>query len=119
MSDELGKMDVWWRAKWLEALRSGRYRQADGALRSDSGDLYCCIGVLCDIYDPEKWLEGLASGLPSKSKELWAWDGSLGDMPEWLNLAIGLSSHEEAHLIAMNDDGKSFTEIADWIEANL
>ena len=34
--------------KWVEALRSGDYKQAEGAL--SRGDSYCCLGVACDIY---------------------------------------------------------------------
>jgi hypothetical protein len=52
--------------KWVEALRSGKYRQGRGYLRStvrtsavDGGGGYCCLGVLCDIYRKEtgkgKW----------------------------------------------------------------
>lgn len=41
------------RKKWAEALRSDRYKQAQEALRTHEG--YCCLGVLCDIYDPERW----------------------------------------------------------------
>ncbi len=33
---------------WLEALRSGEYKQAQGTLRRE--DSYCCLGVLCDVY---------------------------------------------------------------------
>lgn len=48
--------------KWLEALRSGQYRQAQEALRVDSispdGEgcisSFCCLGVLCDLYAKEQ-----------------------------------------------------------------
>ena len=32
---------------WLQALRSGHYKQGKGYLCSDGE--YCCLGVLCDI----------------------------------------------------------------------
>ena len=32
---------------WIEALRSGNYKQAQSALRRD--DTYCCLGVACDL----------------------------------------------------------------------
>lgn len=35
------------RAQWLDALRSGDYRQATGALRIRDG--YCCLGVAEDV----------------------------------------------------------------------
>jgi hypothetical protein len=33
--------------EWIEALRSGKYKQARGFLRYRGG--YCCLGVLMDI----------------------------------------------------------------------
>jgi hypothetical protein len=39
--------------KWVEALRSGRYQQGIGKLRSIDDGQYCCLGVLCDILPPE------------------------------------------------------------------
>lgn len=35
--------------KWLEALRSGKYKQAKETLKDNSGK-FCCLGVLCDIH---------------------------------------------------------------------
>ena len=42
--------------KWVNALRSGKYEQGEGKLYSGQG--YCCLGVLCDLYSKEnnlKW----------------------------------------------------------------
>jgi hypothetical protein len=48
--------------KWAAALRSGKYRQGVGQLRQVSYTddnyntfSYCCLGVLCDLHDSEKW----------------------------------------------------------------
>ena len=50
--------------KWLTALRSGEYAQGNGALRKpgDAKDSFCCLGVLCDIYDPSGWYHGSHEG---------------------------------------------------------
>lgn len=109
------KLDGEWRTKWLEALRSGRYAQTTTQLRSDDGVGYCCLGVACDVFDPDKW--HLASG--AGNVDGWGWDGSYGDLPVWMCASIGLHRDAESDLITMNDNGKSFDEIADWIEANL
>lgn len=37
--------------KWIEALRSGKYKQSKKALRNDDG--FCCLGVACDLMDSE------------------------------------------------------------------
>lgn len=34
---------------WLDALRSGEYKQGRGVLRTPD-DEYCCLGVLCDLH---------------------------------------------------------------------
>lgn len=34
---------------WIEALRSGKYSQGEGHLRTKD-DSYCCMGVGCDVY---------------------------------------------------------------------
>lgn len=43
------------KTKWVEALRSGKYKQGKKSLRSREGDKYCCLGVLCDLYAANKW----------------------------------------------------------------
>ena len=48
--------------KWLEALESGKYTQGVGYLKKSAVDVegtehtsYCCLGVLCDLIDPNGW----------------------------------------------------------------
>lgn len=53
-------MNIQVKDKWLNALRSGDYKQEQGKLRSDEG--FCCLGVLCDLYIQEnelKWEEDI------------------------------------------------------------
>ena len=47
------------RALWIKALRSGEYKQTKECLNDGVG--YCCLGVLCDIYqkqhpDTSSWI---------------------------------------------------------------
>lgn len=36
---------------WIDALRSGEYKQTKGILRREGGKGgYCCLGVLCDLH---------------------------------------------------------------------
>ena len=39
------------KARWQEKLRSGEYQQGSGMLaaHTESGDKFCCLGVLCEI----------------------------------------------------------------------
>ena len=45
------KMNPEVKQKWIDALRSDKYEQGSGKLRSVTG--YCCLGVLCDLYSQE------------------------------------------------------------------
>lgn len=37
------------KAKWLEALKSGKYKQGFSELYTETDNSYCCIGVLAKI----------------------------------------------------------------------
>lgn len=40
------------KARWVEALRSGKYGQTSSYLYDSQG--FCCLGVLCDLYNQEQ-----------------------------------------------------------------
>ncbi len=108
--------------KWLEALRSGEYKQGQQMLKrnQESEDYYCCLGVLCDIHSKEtgvQWVNGTyreeAAFLPASVRD---WASLTGCDPMVLRTHpadIGRS------LSAMNDGGTSFAGIADIIERDL
>lgn len=111
---EYSKIDPDFKQKWVKALRSGRYRQGDGALRLSGGDgkgyRYCCLGVACNIESSRKW--------KAEGAGLFAWNGFEAKKDDHF-LEFGLGDEVTAHLIQMNDGGIPFNEIADWIETNL
>lgn len=87
------------KAKWVKALRSGKYVQAQQALYVE-GCGYCCIGVLASVKKGgRRGFSGVRGGYDLATKEF-------GD---------SLSTR----LQHMNDGGKSFAEIADYIEEKL
>lgn len=43
------KMPKEMKQRWVEALHSGKYKQAQGALEKEGG--YCCLGVLQMVVD--------------------------------------------------------------------
>jgi hypothetical protein len=69
--------------KWIDALRSGKYKQGRHCLRNDNNE-YCCLGVLCDIIDPTRW--HLAP-----SKEHYKWDSEGAVLPKEISRRYGLS----------------------------
>lgn len=96
------------RQKWIDALKSGRYKQGKSALKNKHGG-YCCLGVACDIVDPNGW----------KCGGFWRY-GEMMYMtspPEDVRRMIGITLSTQGQLILMNDfDGKSFFEIAEYLE---
>lgn len=104
------------KAKWVEALRSGKYKQGKGRLR-DTDDNFCCLGVLWDVYSGE-WVQDANGKWCTPEREYGYFETA--DVPG------GLSSDTQEKLYSMNDgkndfqgDPKDFAQIADWIEENL
>lgn len=97
------------KTKWLKALRSGKYKQISRSLHTAEG--FCCLGVLCDIQGA-KWTLNENSVADNYVVEGTDSEG----MPH--TMYAGEINNPHA-LSGMNDAGKSFAEIADYIEANL
>lgn len=90
--------------RWIRALRSGKYQQEFGIFTMDrTANRFCCVGVLCRLYE----LETGKIALPSKIK---TWSG-------WDIFKIELSA---GNLNMLNDSGNwSFAELADLLERDL
>lgn len=116
---------------WVEALRSGKYKQGDGKLRkigTDTGeDLHCCLGVLCDLAvdagvvqryldDDDIYVYYTPAG--NKSREFLP-----TAVQTWAGFRYGDNSPTIApigeSLVGLNDNGKPFTLIANVIEEYL
>jgi hypothetical protein len=108
-------MDAELKAKWVEALRSGKYQQlTPGGLRE--GDRFCCLGVLCDIAAPSGWT--LHRFAPNCAPALFHTYGS-GYLRMTGLQVLGLTPAQQASLADMNDAGVPFAMIADKIERAL
>ena len=93
------------KARWLRALRSGNYTQAQKGLR-ESYTEYDCLGVLADVIDPLAW---------QQTDGIFKWRGrSLTFLPSHI-----LDDPIQDRLATMNDEGATFDELADFIEASL
>lgn len=95
--------------QWVEALRSGRYKQKQGHLYRDGG--YCCLGVLAkDVlgYEDDS-LAKVRNGTNPAYKEICFLLGDYDNKTKYTT-----------KLMVMNDiQGKSFIEIADFIEERM
>jgi hypothetical protein len=116
------KLPVAFKKKFVSALRSGDYTQGSSALRAIetvydekkkkevSKATYCCLGVACHIAG--------ATGITDKAyvmNEKRSVIKSINKVPSLLQGEDGIPQQ----LASMNDSGKTFAEIADWIETNL
>jgi len=125
--EPLPKMNPEIKAKWIEALRSGRYGQCKESLHLE-GDGFCCLGVLYDLMDPKGWDK--AENQPSGTGYQCAFHKfSVAVLPpdviKWAGIdylrgdTVLIYPENSYTLAGLNDNGKTFSEIADVIEREL
>lgn len=132
----------------VKRLRSGEYVQGQGALRrhadeDETVDTYCCLGVMCEMaveagivhlvetdipghsfgYQAPNGAEAHTAYLPAAVIE---WAGLVSDLRKYPDLGDyhyeergQFSELEDLSLAQMNDSGKPFPEIANWLVANV
>lgn len=99
--------------KWIEALRSGKYKQGKRLLRS-LNDEFCCLGVACEVFAPETAVQ---------FSSRWEYDGSDALLPQIVQDILGLRYSDGyfedcgPSLTTMNDRGDTFAEIAYFLES--
>lgn len=111
--------------KWVAALRSGEFKQADGALYTSRG--YCCLGVACELAERDGVL--MAKTMDPEGG-CTIWDGEGASLPLAVQKWLGVTSDdpkvkirdragEPYSLAEMNDSGiYNFEDIAKAIEEN-
>lgn len=121
---------------WVQALRSGEYKQVEGDLYGPSENStwselqdqwtgghmgHCCLGVLgsiCGISNNDLARDSLLQESYAKIAGMFTEEEPNG------HLLHPIGSEERPRILqdllsGMNDDGWSFDRIADWIEENL
>jgi len=120
--------------KWVDALRSGKYKQGKGTLRFN--DKYCCLGVLTDLYiksNNREWTDK-HSRVDDNSDyyNVYEFEGTLSVLSESVKNWAGLKSNcpsvdykcgnplsTRKLLVELNDQDTSFVEIANIIDKQL
>jgi hypothetical protein len=124
--------------KWIAALRSGEYKQGSSALViiEKGTPKYCCLGVACSIQGvPDNLMlgasfpylvihqfylpEDLKRGYISGRTDMTTLGGVLAALNDGAKTEI--PNPDGDGYIQFNEEFKqhSFSEIADWIEANV
>jgi hypothetical protein len=119
---------------WLKRLRSGEYTQGQNHLRIEGDDYcnvptrHCCLGVLCDMYaqsaDGKRhksvWDEGACDDACAPVEFRVKGENPQGQMPPRAVMRwAGIDEYDAAELAEMNDEGKTFKQIAQVIERKL
>ena len=101
--------------EWLVALESGEYKQTRHNLRTD--DTFCCLGVACDLSGLGEWVM-----TPADPRYIYvaAEDGraSFNFLLPPVRVWLSLTQDEGDTLAYMNDNGKTFKEIAAYVREN-
>lgn len=126
--------------KWVEALRSGKYKQGKMALRTKTkhGTVkHCCLGVLCELYNkthknklkikkttkPDDVgqiknsvfkIGSEVMSLPNKVKNWAGIDENTGLLVRGEGYTV--KNQKLFNLSEINDEGVSFNKIAKFIE---
>lgn len=131
--------------RWVKLLRSGKYTQGRGNLKSSDGS-YCCLGVLCEMYVEDHEVPGFkilkdtdpyyrfndgvdnpSNTIGTLTNEVRAWAGMrshAGTVDSNKAIKTPLAKGKDHKfspyaLTEMNDNGFSFEEIADAIEKRV
>lgn len=106
---------------WVAALRSGKYPQGKGKLRTKEG--FCCLGVGCEVAGiPSEirfgnWRYGARGSALVAPDEFCEW---LGVNPYYFETGGSFEADGRWDSLAKrNDEGATFEEIADLIEEHI
>lgn len=122
---------------WTKALRSGKYKKGKFTLRNHD-DSFCCLGVLCDLYNNEQKKKKKKTLLVKKLDDViegkcYSYNYNTNYLPlivkKWAGLATTKGELESddgwngCTLAALNDGdygpAKSFKQIAKIIDDNV
>ncbi len=96
--------------RWIKALRSGKYQQICGNLRSRGR--FCATGVLCDLHSKEFKLSWNIRDLLRYDIYLQHGQSVPDEVIDWSGITYGQASD----IAGWNDNGMPFKEMASHIE---
>lgn len=111
--------------KWVDALRSGEYKQGyDSLCTTDRGKTtWCCLGVGLDVLVEGEWIETQCGNAIEWGFVLDPKDNVVlrtGTPSDQQIRIMGITNNQMVVLTGLNDGDKyTFNRIADWIEKYL
>jgi len=110
----------------VDALRSGKFTQTTaGVLHDVQTDSMCCLGVAAKLFLTDEEVEEVEDvNLDDSSSTYYAYAGAVRAAPEYvvsklsLFCRLGSTCDRDDTLADLNDEGSTFVEIADLLEAD-
>lgn len=90
---------------WVSALRSGEYTQGSKCLLNEQGE-YCCLGVLCDLYNKANAPNQVLGTFSEGNKQLPT------RVMEWAGIATPNAYYDKTSLIQQNDGTEFFPRVS-------
>lgn len=122
INNEDKRLPIEFKTKFLFALRSGSFKQGTTYLYSSYDDTYCCIGIaarICGILLEVMDRQCLFNDHSKTAREV----ARKHNFPELLIGSDSMAKFDAnivvTTLVRMNDGGKTFLDIANWIETEL
>lgn len=109
------KADI--KQRWVEALRSGQYKQGRGFLKRNNA--YCCLGVLCELHRQDFPNKGWQLNNQHGGQFSYSLRNAVNYPPEEVSDWAGLGPSVYNLLADANDSGADFPTIASLIEEML
>lgn len=112
--------------EWIDALRSGEYKQSRNRLQDANG--YCCMGVACELFIPKEKQWRHANDQSAGLLKGHTPGGEQSEAPEWLkNIDLITAKLSKGTSLVMLNDGYwhstdavhlslTFDEIADVLQ---
>lgn len=122
------------KAKWLDALNSGKYPKTVGVLKDDVG--YCCLGVLCDLYaktrrNGSKFIPMELAGMGDNDEKFAINEMEVAEsylpstVAKWAGIPtadvsdIFATDDIQRQLASLNDTSDDFSEVIKYISKTL
>lgn len=98
-----------------QELESGRFSQAQNALRCD--DRYCCLGVACDLHDSEPWKEVSA---PDRGRgDYFEYLGASGYLPREVGDWYGWVDYDNPVVIDEEGERRTLSQLNDLFHSDF
>jgi hypothetical protein len=104
------------KTKWIEALKSGKYKKGKGVLNKRNNE-YCCLGILVEIENlSKKEYNGIIEYGDNRENIFLPKDSKSYNILGGVGYFKGFTINYCSNLAAINDSTETFDEVIEIIE---